>query len=140
MHRQTVKDEYISCVNLAANPIIPLRCSLWNFWNMEVFRVVTLNTEAMRAIQNLQWALICWAIMKRNPDGETLSISIHELEILMRVIHETFAMRKNQPTNWFGMDQDSLTHKHAHDLLQSGMMRQGVKRFEIKDFLVGPFE
>lgn len=53
MHRQTVKNEHIACVNLAANPVISQRCSLWNFWNMEVRRIVTLNAEAMGAFQNL---------------------------------------------------------------------------------------
>ena len=53
MHCQTVKYEHIARINLAANPIASQRCSRWNFWNMEVRRIVTLDAEAMGAFQNL---------------------------------------------------------------------------------------
>ena len=140
MHRPPVHAEHLSCIHLAANPITSQRSSLWNFWNMEVRRIVTLNAEAMGAFQNLQWALICWAIVKRNPDGKALGISIHESIVLMRVIHETFAIRKNQSADRFGMNQKPLAHEHAHDLFQSGLMWQGVKRFQVEYFLVGPLK
>ena len=129
MHCETVKDEHIARVDLAANPVIPQRCALWNCWNVRL--VVALKAEMVRAFQNLQGPYIDWAIVKRNPGGKAFGISIHESVILMRMNDETFAIRKNQSADRFGMNQKPLTHEHAHDLFQSGLMWQCVKRFQI---------
>jgi len=53
MYRETVKDENIASVNLAANPIAAHSCSVWNFWDVEICLVVILNAEAMGAFENL---------------------------------------------------------------------------------------
>ena len=51
MHCQTVKDEHITCVDSASNPIAPQRFSLWNCRNVPL--VVVLKTEMVGAFQNL---------------------------------------------------------------------------------------
>ena len=58
----------------------------------------------------------------------------------MRMNHQTFAMRKNQATNRFWVNQKLVAYEHAHDLFESRMMRQSVKRFQVEYFLVGPLE
>jgi hypothetical protein len=58
----------------------------------------------------------------------------------MRMIHETFATRENQPADWFWVDQDILSNEFAHDLLQVWMVWQGVKRFQIEYSLVDSLE
>jgi hypothetical protein len=61
-------------------------------------------------------------------------------EVLMRMIHETLAMRENQPANGLWMDQDIIPNQLPHDLSQSRMVGQGVKGFQIEDFLVSLLE
>jgi hypothetical protein len=78
--------------------------------------------------------------VKGNPRGKALRVSIHESEVLMRLIHETFTTREIHPANWLWVDQDFLSNEFAHDLLQGWMVRQGVKRLQIEYRLVGSLE
>jgi hypothetical protein len=140
MHGEAVKDQHIARVNFAANPIAAQRRTLRNFWDVEVVMDMALNAKAVRSFQNLQRAQSCRAVVKGNPGGKALRISIHESEVLMRMIHETFATRENQPAYRFWMNQDILSNELAHNLFQGGMVRQGVKRFQIEYCLVDSLE
>jgi hypothetical protein len=52
MHGEAVKDQHISRVNLAANPIAAQGRAFEIFREMETLMVMTLGTKAMRAFEN----------------------------------------------------------------------------------------
>ncbi len=117
MHCQAVKDQHISRIDLAANPITPRHSLRRNLWNVEIHIVMSLKAEAMRTFQYLQGTCFERAVVKRNPNGKAFRISAHKSVILMGMNDETLAVRKNQPSNRFRVNQEIIAHKHFHDPL-----------------------
>lgn len=84
MYGQAVKNEHIAGVNLAANPVVSHGCSHWDLRNVKILVLMFLEAKTVRALQYLEGTHIDWAVMKGNPDGIALRISIHETIVLMR--------------------------------------------------------
>src|SRR6185437_4087395 len=115
MYGEAVKNEHIARVYLTTNPIISQLGPIRNCGNAG--RVMALEAEMMRFFQNSQGAQIYWTIVKRDPCGIALWISLHKSVILMRTHHEIFAIREDQSTDRFWVNQESLAYQHPHHRL-----------------------
>src|SRR6185437_16237717 len=124
MDCQAVENEHVSSVNIAPNPVSSYCRAVRNFGNVKVLVFVSLKSEAMRAFQNPQRTYCGRAVVQRNPHGEALGVSAHETVILVRVSGEAFAIRKDQSSNRFWMNQKTVSDNHLHHAAQRRMVRQ----------------
>src|SRR5438270_11764856 len=117
MHCQAVKDQHISRIDPAANPITSRHSFRRNLRDVEIHIIMSLKAEAMRTVQYLQRTCFERAVVKRNPNGKAFRLSAHKSMILMGMNREPLAMRKNQPANRLRVNQEIVAHKHFHDAL-----------------------
>jgi hypothetical protein len=58
-----MKDQHIACVHAAAYPPVSYGCLDWNLRDMQIFSLMALNAETMRALQNPQRTYIYRTVM-----------------------------------------------------------------------------
>src|ERR1700744_5482569 len=104
MHGQTVKDEHIARVDLAAHPIAPDVGLGRNLRDVKVLIFMMYVAMSMGTLHNPEGPYVRGAIVKRNPSGEAFGISAHEPVILVCVNGKALAVRKNQPANRLRMN------------------------------------
>lgn len=103
-----MKDEHITGIDLSASPISAARCASGNKASPNPS---FLKAEAMRGFKNLQWPQLRRTVMKGYPCGKTLRVSIDGRMVLMLMHDELLAVRKHQPGNWLGMNQEARSHQ-----------------------------
>jgi hypothetical protein len=78
--------------------------------------------------------------VKRHSGGKTIGISADCPVILMRADHELFTVGEHEPNNGFRMNKEPLTHEQVHELLESGVVSEGVKGFQVEDLILDSLE
>src|SRR5271170_2580163 len=121
MHRQAVKEDSISRIDLPAYPIASLGC-----FRLDV-PLGVLKPKKVRHFLDLERPLSLQAIMQRHPHCIAIGASCNSRVVLMRVQKGALAVGENYPCNGLGMNQKARPHKSLHHIGQYRMMRQGVE-------------
>ena len=122
MHGEAVKNQDVAGGDVAAHPLAADGRFGRNLRNMKVLPVVPLNTEAVGTFEDLERPCLYGAIVKWDPHRKALGISAHELVVLVCMDDQALAVRKDQSSDRFWVDQETFTDYHRHYFLKCGVM------------------